>query len=265
MAGRDELAAEVRELMRRWWSEPGEPPTADELVAYLEGELGPAEHDRIAGKLARYPDAARALAALEAFPDVEPPPGHEPLSDEELEKDWLRLRERMGWAETEAGAAMEPGEGAARRGAAADRFWWSRAAAAAALLLVGAVGGWLVGWLVARDAGAPSASVAVVQLAPVGTALGRGLSPAGEELAGADRLVLFLASAQPPRPGDYRLTIESADGGAVWQTATARPDPTGTFRVDLPGDFLAPGTFRILVAPPGDGPATEYELTIPPR
>jgi len=265
VAARDELAAEVRELMRRWWSEPGEPPTADELVAYLEGELGPVERSRIEAALARHPEAADALAALRSFPDVEPPPGYRPPSKAELDEQWRQFRGRLGWDEEPSSEPRPALAGVPHpQAAAAARAWPLRVAAAIAFLGIGAVLGWIVGRVAPGGGGAPSASVAVVQLAPVGAPT-RGLAPGGDELAEADRLLLFLASAEAPRAGDHRVTIAAANGGAVWRTAEARPDATGTLRVDLPGDFLAPGTYRILVEPLETGRPTEYELTIPTR
>lgn len=275
MVRREELVAEVRRLMRRWWSEPGEPPTPDELLAYRDGELPPADSARIADEIARHPEARRALDALAAFPDLEPLPGEEPLSDAELEEEWQRFQDRLDSSSgTSSGAATEfvvprggpapstaPSTVPALGSRARRQAWrWPAAAAAAAALLAGA-GGW---WAGRGGAAGPSASVAVVHLAPAGSTVQRSAAPGGEPAAGAERLVLFLASAEPPREGDYGVTITAEDGRRLWSVGDARPDRTGIFRLDLPGDFLSTGSYRIRVTPPGGGPPTLYELDLAP-
>ncbi|MFP5287044.1 MAG: hypothetical protein ACLGI9_14985, partial [Thermoanaerobaculia bacterium] len=79
--------------------ELGGPPTPEELLAYRDGRLDPAARQSVEARLALHPDAARALADLAAFPEVEPAPGTAELSDEEVEARWMALREKLGEVE----------------------------------------------------------------------------------------------------------------------------------------------------------------------
>src|SRR5258708_36384544 len=73
----------------------GEPPSPEELLAYRDGLLDPAERQRIEDRIAVYSDAARALADLAAFPEVEPAPGTPELSAEDIAARWLTFRQRL--------------------------------------------------------------------------------------------------------------------------------------------------------------------------
>ncbi|HSS50120.1 MAG TPA: hypothetical protein VLX28_14375, partial [Thermoanaerobaculia bacterium] len=76
----------------------GEPPSPEELLAYRDGRLEPEERLRMEARIAVYPDAARALADLAAFPDVAPAPGTPELSDlseDEIGARWQAFRQRL--------------------------------------------------------------------------------------------------------------------------------------------------------------------------
>src|SRR4051812_44242812 len=81
--------------MARKREELGEPPTPEELLAWRDGRLDPAARERLEAKIAVHPDAARALADLAAFPDLEPGPGAPDLSDEEIDAGWGTFRQRL--------------------------------------------------------------------------------------------------------------------------------------------------------------------------
>src|SRR3954468_21816061 len=76
-------------------NELGEPPSPEELLAYRDGRLDPEARQRIEDKIAIYPEAARALADLAAFPDVEAAPGTPELSDEEIGPRWQTFRLKL--------------------------------------------------------------------------------------------------------------------------------------------------------------------------
>src|SRR5436309_13901561 len=81
--------------MARKRDELGGPPSPEELLAYRDGRLEPAERQRMEARIAVHPEAARALADLAAFPDVEPASGTPELSDEEIGARWQAFRQRL--------------------------------------------------------------------------------------------------------------------------------------------------------------------------
>src|SRR6476659_9263771 len=81
-AGR-RLTAELRQKL-------GDPPTAEELLAYSRGELSESEEDRIRDLLVAYPELARMYGA--ALPD-EPEPG---VSDKEIAAGLQDAKRRLG-------------------------------------------------------------------------------------------------------------------------------------------------------------------------
>jgi len=95
VSGRDDLAATREAIMARKRKELGDPPTPEELLAYRDGRLDPAARERLEAQIAVYPDAARALADLAAFPDIEPGPGVPEISDEEIDAGWETFRQRL--------------------------------------------------------------------------------------------------------------------------------------------------------------------------
>ncbi|HYI11488.1 MAG TPA: hypothetical protein VEK57_20700 [Thermoanaerobaculia bacterium] len=84
----DELIAENRQRL-------GEPPTDDEILAYMGGELSPEEEARVRALLVCYPELARVVAA--PFPADDPKPG-EPgyLSPSDVNRSWQSFRKRIG-------------------------------------------------------------------------------------------------------------------------------------------------------------------------
>ncbi len=75
VGGQEDLDKSLKAIMAVKRDELGEPPTPEELLAYRDGRIDPAERRRMEARIAVYPDAARALADLAAFPAVEPAPG----------------------------------------------------------------------------------------------------------------------------------------------------------------------------------------------
>jgi hypothetical protein len=72
--------------------ELGEPPTPEELLAFRDDQLSPERRESVEARLAFYPDAARALADLRAWPEV---PGMPEISDEEIDAGWRAFLSRL--------------------------------------------------------------------------------------------------------------------------------------------------------------------------
>jgi hypothetical protein len=77
------LAADQREKL-------GDPPTAEEMLAYSRGEMSTEEEERIRDLLVAYPELARMYSA--PFPE-EPEAG---VSKEAIEESWRNVQGRLG-------------------------------------------------------------------------------------------------------------------------------------------------------------------------
>jgi len=249
-------------------------PSAEELLAYRDGVLDGEERTRLEVRIAAFPDAARALEDLAAFPDVVPAPGVEPPSEEEIDRGWRSFRNELAaLAAKEAeddelgdgagyGAVLPPPAAALSPKATspepqATNPAWLRLAAALALLAIGATAGW---WL--RGGGDDlSINTVVVELEPVGSLHERSFQPLGALEEGAwqatepveiprdsRRVVLVLAQLDAGQYADYSLRMETDRGETLWSRRGLRRQGDGTFRVDLPGVDLPPGRYRLLLS-----------------
>ncbi|HYK04332.1 MAG TPA: hypothetical protein VE974_21455 [Thermoanaerobaculia bacterium] len=83
----DEVTADARRKL-------GDPPTAEEVLAYSRGELSPDEEERMRELLVCYPEIARVMFASEPDDDVQPgEPGY--VSDAELGQRLAALQDRL--------------------------------------------------------------------------------------------------------------------------------------------------------------------------
>ncbi|HEX2162527.1 MAG TPA: hypothetical protein VHM02_01120, partial [Thermoanaerobaculia bacterium] len=111
----------------------GEAPSPEELIALRDGSLPPEGRGLVEEKVAAFPEAAATLLDLARFPDVPAAPGVREVGDDEIARDWQRLRARMTRERRAEDAAP-----------AASRPRWRSAALLAAGLFVGVIGGVLV-------------------------------------------------------------------------------------------------------------------------
>jgi anti-sigma factor RsiW len=242
MGGREDFDRALEAIVAEKREQLGEPPTPEELLAYLDGELDDAARQVIEAKIAVYPDAARALADLASFPDVEPAPGTVEPTDEEIAATWQALRQRLG----ETRPAAPPPRVLAAPSRPRRLPAWKLAAAAALVLAA-----WTAGFLMGRSASAPqpeaAVNVVIAELSPLETAIRS--SPAAVELpARSEELVLVLGLAADADEGpfaDYRAEIVDASGGRLWSRQGLRPTPLGTFHLAFRRGALAPGTYQI--------------------
>lgn len=237
MGGREDLERALKAIVAAKHEELGEPPTPEELLAYRDGELDPAARQSIEARIAVHPDAARTLADLAAFPDMEPAPGTREPSEEDVAASWQALRQRLGQpAAVEAPRVTSP---------RIRTFSPLRLAAAASILL--AVG-WVAGFLTGRAAQVPrpdsAVNVAIAELEPVEE--GARSSPAKVELAArSEELVLVLGLADEGDFPDYEAEILDAAGARRWARQGLRPTPLGTFHLAFRRGALPPGTVGV--------------------
>jgi hypothetical protein len=122
----------------------GEPPTAEEVLAYTRGELTPDEEARIRERLIANPDLVRTLTA--PFPEAAEPGHPDYLSDHEFARRWSALQKRR------------------QRSDRGLQFWRAFGAIAAALAVV--FGALL--WRAQTDLKKPQAVSELVDLYPDG-------------------------------------------------------------------------------------------------
>ena len=240
MSGRDDFIAAREAIMARKREELGEPPTPEELLAYRDGGLDPAARERLEARIAVYPDAARALADLAAFPDIEPGPGVPDLSDEQIDAGWDAFRQRLEKLPRPA-PALVPTLG---------RSTWNpawRAAAALLLLSIGLGTGYLAG-RASRSTPEPAGPARNVQIAELEPVTGDGFraSAAPVELPeGSEALVLVLALPGTDGFSGYAAEVLDQDGTRRWSGDGLVPSSLGTIQVSFPREVFAPGIYRI--------------------
>lgn len=237
------MAAKRKEL--------GGPPTPEELLAYRDGRLDPAERERLEARIAVYPDAARTLADLAAFPDIEPAPGVPDITPEEVAARWQSFRQRLAELPAPQPAAPEEKREAPvvplrpePRPTPGIPPWWLAAAASAALA-AGLGSGYLAG-RASRDPLPVSAiNVAIAELRPLEEGGIRAEPSAVDLPETAEGLVLILGLDDTDRFAEYEAEILDEQGTQVWSRDGLQPTPLGTFHLSFPRTLLGPGQYRI--------------------
>jgi hypothetical protein len=237
VSGRDDLAATREAIMARKRKELGDPPTPEELLAYRDGRLDPATRERLEAKIAVHPDAARALADLAAFPDIEPGPGVPDLSADDLDAGWTAFRERLATLPRPTPAFVRP---------VPRRSTWNPAWLAAAAILLLSVGlgiGYRAG--VTSEPAGPYRNVQITELEPV---TGDGFrAPADPIKLPETTEALLLALVLPGTEEFSSYTVEILDrNGAPHRSADRLvPSDLGNLQISFPREAFAPGEYRI--------------------
>jgi hypothetical protein len=219
-----EMTAEERRKL-------GEPPTAEEMLAYTRGELPAETAGRVRTWLVCNPDLARAL--MQPFPADDAKPGDPDfLSPEELAKHWASLQQRI----------HEPAMASTGR---LLRFpsRWTALAAAVALVFAGLY--WQAeskARRLDRQLHEPRALESQLLL-PDGR---RGVEQATFLTAKGERLVLDLALFNASRFEAYRVEM-SDETRSPWRSAAIRAADEETLSVDVSRAYLKPGKYRIQV------------------
>src|SRR3954454_6805617 len=245
----------------------GEPPTPEELLAYRDGRLDAAARQVIEDKLALHPDEARALADLQAFPDVEPAPGTPDLSDEEIAARWQSFRRRLEDrpAGPGGGSAGPPASSPATAPRKVRRWPGLLRLVAAAAIGLGV--GWAAGFGWGPSLPGSPTIVQAVELLPRGAGALRSTAPPVELAYGAEELLLVLS---PPGSAEwdgaeFEAEILDQAGHQVWSRRGLRPAALGTFQLSFRRAALTPGRYRIdLFRRDGDARArwASYDLRL---
>jgi hypothetical protein len=251
MITKSELQNAHRDVLENERRRLGEPPTAEELLAYSRGELSHEEEERIAELLACYPELARTLT--EPFPAEDAKPG-EPgyVSDVELERRWATLQDRMHGARATAPA---------QSGARVLQFWRFTSGLAAALAV--AFGALL--WQARSDLGRPRVASAQEMLMPDRT---RGGEPdAPSVTARGESYVLGLPVMTQQQFAHYRLEVADASGRSLWKSDPLLPPADGNLVMFMPRRFLKPGQYQVILyglANPSEQRLETYSVRVGP-
>jgi hypothetical protein len=202
----------------------GEPPTADEMLAYTHGELSPAEEERIRELLVVYPDLVRTLT--EPFPAKGAEPGDPDfMSEHEFARHWKSLQTKMDRPKEVSGL----------------QFWRVSAVLAAALVLV--FSGLL--WKARSDLAQPRAGWEEQVLWPEG---GRGGGEGAVTLVGSGPYyMLVITVTGDPRYARYRVELVDEAGERLWSGLLPARGDDGTLSLMVPRTFLKPGRHRIML------------------
>jgi hypothetical protein len=228
--------------------ELGEPPTPEELLAYRDGRLSPEERDRMEDRLAVWPDAARTLADIAAFPNVEPAPGTPELSDDDITARWQSFRQRLPDRPAQPPVAKPlPALPPVASLPTSVRRRWAPGFRLAAAALVGLAVGWGLGaGRTGREAAGPAINATLAELSPAGG--GARSEPKVVELREGSEEAWLMLDGDPSAEWDFgAYEAEAFDeaGRPAWARQGLRPTDLGTFYLSFPRSALKPGRYRI--------------------
>lgn len=229
MSTKSEWQKAIRELAEEDRRKLGDPPTAEEMLAYSRGELSVAEEERIQDLLVAYPELARMYST----PFAEEPPARETdqVRPEQLAANWNDLQRRVGIA--------APVQHATGRVLVFRRHLPAAVAAALALVFLGLL---MRSEYRARD-------TAREAMRPRLLASPQELTPGGSRGAGAPTMLRKDGEAYLLKPRlinevrypHYHLELHDSRNKAVWTNNTAEPDEDDAFQIVIPHAFLRDG------------------------
>jgi hypothetical protein len=218
----DELKAEQRRAL-------GDPPTAEQLLAYVRGQLDGQEEERVRDLLVCHPEIACTVAV--PFPRDAAQPGEDDfLSDAELANEWAQLQRRLHRTRSRTGGGVL-------------QFPHALTALAAAIALVFAGLYWQAQSQLHR-LDAPRLVVDEQLLQPDERT--RGGQPAVTLTARGDSFLLVVPVA--PEATQLAIMERTAAGERLLWSGEAVPRSDGTFAVMVPRRFLAPGEYQLVVS-----------------
>ena len=211
-----------RELIADQRRQFGDPPTAEELLAYSRGELSESEEEQVRDRLVAYPELARMYAA--PFPEE-----GEGVSELQQRDDWSLLQRRLG----------HPGAKAQRGRVLFFRYAPFSVAAALALLFFGLF------VQSERNSRYHAAQSTVPRL----LADPQELDPDGDRGANAPTMLRKDGEAYLLKPRlinqvrypHYGVELRDAKNVRLWLNNSAQPDEYDSFQIVVPHAFLRPG------------------------
>jgi hypothetical protein len=248
MTTKSEWHAINRALMAEERQRHGQPPTAEEVLAYTRGELPPDEAARVSERLVAYPELVRTLTA--EFPSEGAEPGHpDYMPDDELAKHWASLQKRLP----------------DRRGGRVVQFWRACSAIAATLAVVFGT----MYWHERAELERPRVAWDQQDLVPDGQ---RGNEDGSVELNVQGESFLFAVPLpQTPVFDSYRLEILNdslTPPRSVWRSPEWQRHANEAFPVLVQRSFFSPGRYRIVlygVSGARQERLTTYKLRVPAR
>ena len=231
MITKSEWQAVNRQLMAEDRQRLGEPPTAEEILAYTRGELSPEDETRVRERLVCHPDLVRALAV--PFPAEPAKPGDpDYLSEDEFAKHWEVLQKRM-------------------RPHRVVRFPHAWTAIAAACAIVFGALFWQAEWRarrLAKELNEPRVAWEEYVLPAEGQ---RGGGNATAVLpAEGDTVLLRAPVYNQPHYAGYRLEIvdpSATPPRVLWSSTGVRRSDDDTFDILVPRAFLRPGRYQVVL------------------
>lgn len=206
-------------------------PSPEDLVAYRQGRLEPAEAENLQDHLVLCPECADHLAELESFVEAgsQGPPQARSLPETSA---WRALQSRL----------RAPGRPALQ--------------ALAASLLVAALG---LGFWAFHQHGAavelreqlarlsqPQPAATLVDLYPASGVRGVDGGPSPVDLGAADHLTVILHVPESPDAPAYEVDIVGSRGRTLWSGRVSM-DAHGTLTLGIPRSFLDAGEYRIVL------------------
>jgi hypothetical protein len=237
-----------RELIAEQRRQLGDPPTADELLAYSRGELSESEEEEVRDRLVAYPELARMYAA--PFPEE-----GDVVSENQQHDDWNALQRRLG----------HPALNAQRGRVLFFRYAPVSVAAALALLFFGL---FVQAERNARYHAAQSTSPRIL-------ADPQELDPDGDRSANTPTMLrkdgeVYLLKPRlinQVRYPHYAIELRDASDARLWQNNSAQPDEYDSFQIVVPHAFLLPGEKYKLKVFGMDGNVKKelgsYDLAVP--
>jgi anti-sigma factor RsiW len=197
----------------------GAPPSAEEILAYTNGELPPADEERVRHALVAWPELAATLAA--PFPEDD----GGAVSGETIDRQWTQFQRQM-----------------TRADAAPPRISYGWLAVAATLALVFA-GLYVRATREVERLSQPHVISSEHLLLPSGT---RGAEDAATLVRpGGGAALLRVFVPQSASFAAYRLELRGAQN-VIWTGSAARGEEE-TISVLLPRELLGPGRYELVV------------------
>jgi len=243
MTTKSELSAANRDLITENRLAIGEPPTAEEVLAYTRGELAPDEEARIRERLIAYPDLVRTLTT--PFPEGADPDHPDYLSDHEFARHWKALQKRRHHSDGSL------------------QVWRAFGAIAAAVAVV--LGGLL--WRAEMQLKQP---VAVWEQQDLYPDAQRGIGERPNTLTPHGDSYLLVPTLLPDLADKLRAEIVDAinPSRTVWSSKTLSRTADGSLVIVVPREFLKQGTYRLVVygiTGERQEPLNSYTLRVPAR